>query len=158
MSKQEYVKCPRCELNWILKGQELCDVCKAELNYDGSHIEEEDEDIEEFLEDEESELCPVCKVNYIDGKESMCESCRMSKFDDMEKTDDDWSALDDKSELAIEDDEDELISLSAMEEEENEEIEEAEKDEEDFDDLDIDSLSGEDFDDFGDDDLDEEDI
>ena len=27
----EYVKCPRCDLNYMLKGEEYCDVCKAEL-------------------------------------------------------------------------------------------------------------------------------
>ena len=27
----KYVKCPRCDLNYMLKGEEYCDVCKAEL-------------------------------------------------------------------------------------------------------------------------------
>ena len=31
----KYVKCPRCELNWILEENEYCDVCKAELGVEG---------------------------------------------------------------------------------------------------------------------------
>ena len=27
----KYVKCPRCDLNYMLEGEEYCDVCKAEL-------------------------------------------------------------------------------------------------------------------------------
>ena len=27
----DYIKCPRCELNYIKRGEEYCAVCKAEL-------------------------------------------------------------------------------------------------------------------------------
>ena len=121
----KYKKCPRCELNWILKKQDLCDVCKAELNYDGSQNYEEEEEIEEFLDDIE-ELCPVCKSNYIHGKETMCESCRRSKYrglDDIEKSEEEWDDNEKDETCDIEDeDEEKLISLNAMQEEESEEM------------------------------------
>lgn len=27
----KYVKCPRCDLNYMKEGEDYCDVCKAEL-------------------------------------------------------------------------------------------------------------------------------
>ena len=27
----DFVKCPRCDLNYIRRGEEYCEVCKAEL-------------------------------------------------------------------------------------------------------------------------------
>jgi hypothetical protein len=62
----KYIKCPRCELNWILEADEYCDVCKAELGVEGfSLLEDEEDDI----------LCPVCGVNYIDRNKKMCAEC-----------------------------------------------------------------------------------
>ncbi len=161
MGKQEYIKCPRCELNWILKKQDLCDVCKAELNYDGSQNYEEEEEIEEFLDDIE-ELCPVCKSNYIHGKETMCESCRRSKYsglDDIEKSEEEWDD-DEKDETCDIEDEDEekLISLNAMQEEENEDMDEEDGLKDDFDDIEIDSIDDGDLDDYEESDDDAEDI
>lgn len=61
----KYVKCPRCELNYIPEDQEYCDVCKAELNIGGITL----------LEDEEELLCPKCKRNYLEPGEKICSSC-----------------------------------------------------------------------------------
>ena len=69
----KYIKCPRCELNWILEENEYCDVCKAELGMEGFSL----------LDDEEEELlCPVCGVNYIDHGEKMCADCKAKHKDD----------------------------------------------------------------------------
>ena len=35
----QYVKCPRCDLNWIKEDEKLCDVCKAELKMEGSMLQ-----------------------------------------------------------------------------------------------------------------------
>ena len=46
----KYVKCPRCELNFMLEGEEYCDVCKAELKKGPQlvfAVEEEEEVIPE---------------------------------------------------------------------------------------------------------------
>ncbi|MDE7208296.1 MAG: hypothetical protein K2O31_00255 [Clostridia bacterium] len=62
----KYMKCPRCELNWILEADEYCDVCKAELGMEGfTLLEDEEEDI----------LCPVCGINYIERNKKMCADC-----------------------------------------------------------------------------------
>ena len=42
----KYVKCPRCDLNYMLEGEEYCDVCKAELNKGPKLIFAVDEDEE----------------------------------------------------------------------------------------------------------------
>ena len=34
----EYIKCPRCDLNWIKNDQGLCDICKAELKMEGATL------------------------------------------------------------------------------------------------------------------------
>ncbi len=62
----KYMKCPRCELNWILESDEYCDVCKAELGMEGfTLLEDEEEDI----------LCPVCGINYIERNKKICADC-----------------------------------------------------------------------------------
>ena len=61
MAKQKYIRCPRCELNYILEDEGLCSVCKAELQVGGDK--------------EDMELCPVCKTNYISSDEIMCPQC-----------------------------------------------------------------------------------
>lgn len=153
----KYIKCPRCELNFIIEGkQEYCDVCIAEMK--GSRLQFadlEDEELEEALESEASELCPVCGVNNMRFGEKMCEACRkQSEYEDDlledDTEDEEWkSYLSDESEdLSL--DEDELAEELAEVEEEDEEY--AEEEDEFFDD-DVDSL-----DDLGDeDDLDDDD-
>ena len=50
----KYIKCPRCELNFIIEGkQDYCDVCVAEMK--GSRLQFadlEDEELEAELESE----------------------------------------------------------------------------------------------------------
>lgn len=65
MKKPVYIRCPRCELNYIEKKDKLCSVCKAELSSKK----------DEFLGDLDLELCPICKTNYIQPDEIMCSTC-----------------------------------------------------------------------------------
>ena len=64
--KQTYIRCPRCELNYILKKDKLCNVCKLEMKALGSLAAEENLDLE---------LCPICKINYINPDEDLCPQC-----------------------------------------------------------------------------------
>ena len=69
--KPRYIKCPRCELNYILSNQDYCEVCKQEMKAGYQDEEEIDE-----LMMEEGSICPICKVNYItDESKGMCDSC-----------------------------------------------------------------------------------
>ncbi|MDE6613228.1 MAG: hypothetical protein K2K28_01585, partial [Clostridia bacterium] len=77
-----YVKCPRCELNYIdAEKQEYCDVCIAELkgrklqfaDLDDEIFEEVDGELEQF------EICPVCNVNRIRYGETRCEACKKDR-------------------------------------------------------------------------------
>ena len=65
MKKPVYVRCPRCELNYIEKKDKLCSVCKAELSANK----------DQFVNDLDLELCPICKTNYIQPDEIMCATC-----------------------------------------------------------------------------------
>lgn len=64
----EYIRCPRCELNYIVKGEGLCRVCRRELA--GCYSEEEDE---EEYEEEAENICPVCE--RVIGKGRICAEC-----------------------------------------------------------------------------------
>lgn len=64
--KQTYIRCPRCELNYILKKDKFCNVCKQEMKALGTLGAEENLDLE---------LCPLCKINYINPDEDICPAC-----------------------------------------------------------------------------------
>lgn len=66
MKNPVYIRCPRCELNYIQKKDKFCNVCKLEMKAIGSL------DIEDNLD---LELCPICKANYINPDEDMCVAC-----------------------------------------------------------------------------------
>ena len=145
----DYIKCPRCELNYIHKDQQYCDVCKAELNLLPDYT---------FLDDfeEDEMLCPVCHINYITGDEEMCSDCRLARAESINEDDDDsWREfLDEDTELEPETEEEVLLSQLQDEEfgEENDEEENDEYiDDDDIDDLD--SLDNLDIDDADDDDI-----
>ena len=89
-----WVKCPRCELNYIREGEEYCEVCKAELRKGPELIFAiDDEDVEETMD-----LCPRCHHNYIKDGESMCEECRKELEREPDEADDEtWKEyLDDE--------------------------------------------------------------
>jgi len=68
MGKIEYIRCPRCELNYIDKREKLCKVCQAELKAKGSNALIDDDIVEPGL-------CPICKTNYITDDEEICAEC-----------------------------------------------------------------------------------
>lgn len=76
MKNQTYIRCPRCELNYILKKDKFCNVCKMEMKALGTLGAEENTDLE---------ICPICKTNYIGPDEEMCASCaREREFEENE--------------------------------------------------------------------------
>ena len=54
-SKPVWILCPRCELNYIKKSDQYCDVCKKEMKL----IKGGDDDIGDL------ELCPICKITFV---------------------------------------------------------------------------------------------
>ncbi len=114
----KYTLCPRCELNYILEGEEFCDVCKAELKIGPQMMFSATEELSEQV------LCPICKVKYINIDEEMCSKCR-DKLEyekdnnvDVDK-DDEWRQYldDDEKDVSVIEEEEELL-LSQIEEEE----------------------------------------
>ena len=153
----KYVKCPRCELNYIDGDkQEYCDVCIAEMKGNKLQFADlDDEDFEELdAELETDELCPVCGVNRIRSGETMCESCKsQQEFDEEEEVDIDndqeW-----KNYLEEDDDADLTVDEDLQEEIEEEFAEEEDEfaDEDEFFDDEVDSLSDLEDDEYEDDD------
>ena len=99
-----YMKCPRCELNYIdAEKQEYCDVCLKEMK--GLPIDiDEIEDAENELP---NELCPVCGENMMRAGDKMCEECRKkAEYEEEEPNpddDDEWREyLDDDTDSEIE--------------------------------------------------------
>ena len=147
----KYIKCPRCELNYILETEELCPVCKDEVK--GVVVN----DLE--LEEEEStRICPRCGVNYVAEDQEFCENCR-AELDEInaihDAEDEQWQSeaegegavpieeledAEDTDELGDEAlvlDEDMLAELKAEEEEDEEEDEEEVFEDDDVDDFDV---------------------
>lgn len=105
-TNNQYIKCPRCELNYILKKDKYCDVCKSEMK--AGILEESD--LDDFELEEGLELCPICKVNYISEGERMCSTC-MEEQTDIKDDEPDWRGFVDKT-----DDSDEELDLLPVEE------------------------------------------
>lgn len=80
MKKPVYIRCPRCELNYIEKKDKLCSVCKAELSAKK----------DDFIGDLDLELCPICKTNYIQPDEIMCATCLKEHQADGQDVSDNW--------------------------------------------------------------------
>lgn len=156
----KYIKCPRCELNYIdPEKQDYCDVCIAEMK--GNKLEFadlDDEELDEELENETSELCPICGVNHIRFGETMCEECRQkSEYEDDVDVDPD---KDEEWKNYLDDETDDLtLDDAELDEELKEELEEDDFGEEEENDDDffeeVDPLD--DIDDYDDDDEDDDD-
>ncbi len=152
-----YMKCPRCELNYIdAEKQEYCDICLKELK----GIPTETDELEAEDEELATELCPICGENMMRAGDKMCEECR-KKADyeeaevDPEQDDDEWrNYLDDDSDVGLEDDEmgeiDEVFDDGFDEEEEEETVESDDDD-------DFDYVTGDEIYSLGDDDDDDDD-
>lgn len=158
-----YVKCPRCELNYIdADKQEFCDVCIAEMK--GNKLEFadlDDEELVEEFEEESSELCSVCGVNHVRYGETVCDACKkQSEYDGEEEIDpeqdEEWKNYlsDDAEDLTLDDAKLDEELKEELEEEEEEEDEEFDDDDE-LEDEDVDSLD--DLDDYDDDDEEDDD-
>lgn len=74
----KYIKCPRCELNYILESEKLCPVCQAELKLS------KDDSLSDDME-----LCPICGQNFVSYDQPMCEECAKKRsLDDIVDEDD----------------------------------------------------------------------
>ena len=95
MKKPVYIRCPRCELNYIQKKDKYCSVCKAEM--------EAKKDLEDDID---LELCPICKTNYIQQDEIMCASCLKEHRNEDGEDNDDWNdyMVDDSDDMIDDDD------------------------------------------------------
>lgn len=63
-----YVKCPRCNLNYMIDGEEFCDICKSEIGYKKPIVQRSNEAIYGY----------VCKVfndfqNYLETSDTLCD-------------------------------------------------------------------------------------
>ena len=103
--KIQYIKCPRCELNYIVKKDKFCEVCKQEMKAGSLGMDEFDE----FEED--AELCPVCKVNYLIDGESICQSCQEEQSAYDKDEDIDWKSEVEKSSQADEEEDLDLLPI-----------------------------------------------
>ncbi len=116
----DYIKCPRCELNYIHKDEEYCEVCKAELGIGPSLVFAVDKERVEKLK-----ICPICKQTEIPEDKEMCDKCRENldfKGDQIDYDNDEgWKDfvnddLDDDDDEEL--DSEEKISFSKLAEEE----------------------------------------
>ena len=124
----KYVKCPRCDLNYMKEEEEYCDVCKAELKKGPQlifAIDDIDDEVETW------EICPICHHNRLKPGETMCSRCAEEKdYQDSREDPDDESW---KEYLDADDDEEEeseeMLSLNKLAEEEGEFDDEEEEEE-----------------------------
>ena len=145
-----YIKCPRCELNYIEEDKELCEVCLAERQ--GRHLRFADIDDFDADDSEKTKLCPICGENYIYPTDKCCEECKDKNIladDELEpdvEQDDEWRKYldEDIRELALEEDIEEELDES-MDEEFEDEILEEELDDFDANMEDIDDDDDEDY-------------
>ena len=132
-----YMKCPRCELNYIdAEKQEYCDVCLKEMKGIRTDLDDADDETEA-----ETELCPVCGENMIRPGEKMCEECRKkAEYEENEPDpdeDDEWREyLDDDTDAELDSEMGEIgeeLEEEFGDEEEEEDYSESADDDEDMD-------------------------
>ncbi len=116
----KYIKCPRCELNYINSDtQEYCDVCIAEMKGNRLQFADFDDDELEEIDGvlESDDICPVCGVNPIRAGEKMCESCRLRQDEYEEDEDVDMDKDEEWKNYLDEDDGDLTVDDGELEEE-----------------------------------------
>ena len=166
-----YIKCPKCDLNYLTKKEKICATCKQKMKAISTNLLDSSKVAE-------LGLCPICKVNYITEDETVCSTCYADTDltdeeivamygekgsgddeDDEDRTDDEGLSPVDDDDLGLAEDEDlELLNVAGIDNEDglDDELEEEESlDEDPLDDLDEDELD-DDFDDDDEDDDDEE--
>ena len=157
MKKPVYIRCPRCELNYIQKKDKYCNVCKQEMKALGTAGADEELGLE---------LCPICKVNYINPDEDMCVECAKEKaleeglVNDV-NNDDDWDSLSSDDDGSYDENEEtgDMVAITDLDEDplDDEPIGVDLDDDLDDDIKDADDLFDEDLDDEAFDDLDDDD-
>jgi len=103
----KFIRCPRCELNYINSEDKLCSVCKKEM--DAAFSDEKDLDLDMAFD---LDICPICKTNYINEDEVMCEACRKEQENDKKICEDeedvgsssDWNDDDEDADIETEED------------------------------------------------------
>ena len=158
MKSPVYIRCPRCELNYIQKKDKFCNVCKLEMKALGSL------DIEDNLD---LELCPICKANYINPDEDMCVACAKERaleeglINDKDSDDGGWNDFmnDDDGSYSEDEETGEMVSITDLDDDVIDDDDDlslaGDDDEDDLDDKVEDDLDDDDFDDAFDD-LDDE--
>lgn len=144
MDKIEYVRCPRCELNYIDKREKMCKVCEQELQAKGNR-ELTDEEVKEL------NLCPICRTNYLIDEEEICSECAAEKAafenneglnltddeqaDEKDEREDNWRAYVENDDAEVPEDEfGDMTSITSEDEDMiDEDLEDMDKDE-DFED------------------------
>ena len=76
-----YIKCPRCELNYMPDTERYCSVCKREMRGEDEH--------------DEIELCSACGENPVVPGEELCAAC----LKELTRQEGDVTALDATSDL-----------------------------------------------------------
>lgn len=66
----KYKKCPRCGLNYIKADENLCMVCRNELDGKKSIFDGEDS---------EKILCPYCEKKFMGIDDVMCKQCEKKR-------------------------------------------------------------------------------
>ena len=151
MRKPVYIRCPRCELNYIEKKDKLCSVCKAELSAKK----------DEYTSDLDLELCPICKTNYISPDEIMCSTCLKEHQTEDGELSSDWEDYLNRDEDEVVDEDEETGDMASVTELGDSDMLDDSLDEEidldeDFDDEEEEEDDEDDFDDDEDDDEEEE--
>jgi RNA polymerase subunit RPABC4/transcription elongation factor Spt4 len=67
----KYLRCLRCELNYVKEGEQLCSLCKQEIS--GKYGDYESVNIDE-------DICPYCEKNKLDYHEDICKACKNKKM------------------------------------------------------------------------------
>lgn len=152
-----YIKCPRCELNYIdSEQQDYCDVCLKEMK----GLPTDADEIEDAEEDMPTELCPVCGENMMRAGEKMCEECRKKAEYDEEgdsdpEQDDEWrNYLDDDTDIELDS---ELGEIDETFDEEFDDEENSDEEYENDDEEDLDYVTGDEIYSLTDDDDDDDD-
>lgn len=152
-----YMKCPRCELNYIdAEKQEYCDVCLKEMK----GLPTDADEIEEAEEEVPTELCPVCGENMMRAGEKMCEECRKkTEYEEEEPDpdeDDEWREyLDDDTDAELDSEIGEIDE--SFDEDFDEEQEESDEEYEGNDEEDLEYVTGDEIYTLSDDDDDDDD-
>ena len=90
------IKCPRCELNYMLDTEKICSVCRREVRGESEQYEM-------------VELCSECGENPVVPGQDLCAYCRKELAQRASETQDEETVVNDASDLGIE-------SVSTMDE------------------------------------------